>query len=181
MEVSEEGLAGFFGFMFGHLDEKQRRLLAGAVARLMGRGGQTLVAAAAGMSRNTVIEGAKAFDADEAPTGRVRAEGGGRPRLEDLDPTLLDDLDDLMEPDSRGDPMSPLRWTLKSTRQLARALAGMGHQISHPMVGLLLRELGYSLQATVKTVEGAQHEDRTLSSSTSTGWPGTGWRRVSRW
>ena len=160
MEVSEEGLAGFFGFMFGHLDEKQRRLLAGAVARLMGRGGQTLVAVAAGMSRNTVIEGAKAFDADEEPTGRVRGEGGGRPRLEDLDPTLLDDLDDLVEPDSRGDPMSPLRWTLKSTRQLARALADMGHQISHPMVGLLLRELGYSLQATAKTVEGAQHEDR---------------------
>jgi len=160
VEVSEEGLAGFFGFMFGHLDEKQRRLLAGAVARLMGRGGQTLVAVAAGMSRNTVIEGAKAFDADEEPTGRVRGEGGGRPRLEDLDPTLLDDLDDLVEPDSRGDPMSPLRWTLKSTRQLARALADMGHQISHPMVGLLLRELGYSLQATAKTVEGAQHEDR---------------------
>ena len=119
-----------------------------------------MVAAAAGVSRNTVIEGAKAFDADEAPTGRVRAEGGGRPRLEDLDPTLLDDLDDLVEPDSRGDPVSPLRWTLKSTRQLARALADMGHQISHPMVGLLLRELGYSLQATAKTVEGAQHEDR---------------------
>jgi len=160
VEVSKEDLAGFFGFMFGHLDERQRRLLAGAVARLMGRGGQTLVAAAAGMSRNTVIEGAKAFDADEEPSGRVRAEGGGRPRLEDLDPTLLDDLDDMVEPDSRGDPMSPLRWTLKSTRQLARALADMGHQISHPMVGLLLRELGYSLQATAKTVEGAQHQDR---------------------
>ena len=160
VEVSKEDLSRFFGFMFGHLDEKQRRLLAGAVARLIGRGGQAVVAAAAGVSRNTVIDGAKAFDADEEPTGRVRAEGGGRPRLEDLDPTLLDDLDDLVEPDSRGEPMSPLRWTLKSTRQLARALADMGHQISHPMVGLLLRELGYSLQATAKTVEGAQHEDR---------------------
>ncbi len=94
----------------------------GRLARLIGRGGPAVVAEAAGMSRNTVIAGAKAFDAGEGPTGRVRAEGGGRPRLEDVDPTLLLDLDDLVEPDSRGDPMSPLRWTLKSTRQLARAL-----------------------------------------------------------
>jgi len=160
VEVNEEGLAGFFEFMSEHLDEKQRRLLAGAMARLLGRGGQTAVATAAGMSRNTVIDGAKAFDAREEPTGRVRREGGGRPRLEDADPTLLADLDDLVEPDARGDPMSPLRWTLKSTRQLARALQEMGHQISYWMVGFLLKEMGYSLQATAKTVEGAQHPDR---------------------
>ncbi len=160
MELSEEGLSGFFEFMNGHLDEKQRRLLAGGVARLLGRGGLTVVATAAGMSRNTVIDGAKAFDAGEGPTGRVRREGGGRPRLEDTDPTLLDDLDDLVEPDSRGDPMSPLRWTLKSTRQLARVLQAKGHQISYWMVGFLLKEMGYSLQATSKTVEGAQHPDR---------------------
>jgi hypothetical protein len=73
------------------------------------------------MSRNTVIAGAKAYDAREAPTGRLRAEGGGRPSLEDLDPTLVTDVDDLLEPDARGDLMSPLRWTLKSTRQLAKA------------------------------------------------------------
>jgi Rhodopirellula transposase DDE domain len=160
VEVNEEDLPGFFEFMFDHLDEKQRRLLAGGVARLAGRGGPTVVAAASGMSRNTVIAGAKAYDANEAPTGRVRSEGGGRPRLEDLDPALLDDLDDLVEPDSRGDPMSPLRWTLKSTRQLAGALNEMGHQISYWMVGFLLKEMGYSLQATAKTVEGAQHPDR---------------------
>jgi hypothetical protein len=106
------------------------------------------------------MDGAKAFDAGEAPTGRVRAEGGGRPRLEDQDSTLLTDLDDLVEPDARGDPMSPLRWTLKSTRQLARALNDMGHQISYRMVGYLLAEMGYSLQATAKVVEDAQHPDR---------------------
>ncbi len=160
MELDEEALRGFFEFMTEHLDEKQRRLLAGGIARLLGRGGLTAVATAAGMSRNTVIDGAKAFDAREAPTGRVRRQGGGRPRLEDLDPTLLSDLDDLVEPDSRGDPMSPLRWTLKSTRQLAKALQAMGHQISYWMVGFLLKEMGYSLQATAKTVEGAQHPDR---------------------
>lgn len=160
MEVNDEDLGPFFEYMFKHLDEKQRRLLAGAMARLAGRGGSTLVAAASGMSRNTVIAGTKAFDVREIPDGRVRAEGGGRPRLEDLDPTLLDDLNDLVEPDSRGDPMSPLRWTLKSTRQLARALNEKGHKISYWMVGFLLRDMGYSLQATSKTVEGAQHPDR---------------------
>ena len=160
MEIGSEDLAGFFEFMFGHLDEKQRRLLAGGVARLLGRGGLTAVAQASGMSRNTVIDGARSYDAGEEPSERVRAEGGGRPRLEDLDETLLADLDDLVEPDSRGDPMSPLRWTLKSTRQLARALGDMGHQIGYRMVGYLLHDLGYSLQATAKVVEGAQHPDR---------------------
>lgn len=151
---------GFFEFMFEHLDEKQRRLLAGATARLIGRGGITVVAEASGMSRNTVGDGAKAVDAGEGPTGRVRAEGGGGPRREDEDPDLLANLDDLVEPDSRGDPMSPLRWTLKSTRQLARALSEMGHQVSSWKVAELLHRMGYSLQATAKTVEGAQHPDR---------------------
>jgi hypothetical protein len=160
VEVSEEGLAEFFSFVNQHLDEKQRRMVAGGMARLVGRGGAAAVARSAGMSRNTVIAGRKAAETGEVPTGRVRREGGGRPRLEDVDPTLLQDLDDLVEPDARGDPMSPLRWTLKSTRQLARALGGMGHQISSWTVGQLLGAMGYSLQATVKTVEGAQHADR---------------------
>jgi Rhodopirellula transposase DDE domain len=160
VEIDSEGLTGFFEFMGLHLDEKQRRLLAGSMARLLGRGGLTLVAEVAGMSRNTVMDGAKAFDAGEVPTGRVRAEGGGRPALEDVDETLLADLDDLVEPDSRGDPMSPLRWTLKSTRQLAKVLNDQGHQISFSSVGVLLRWMGYSLQATAKVVEGAQHPDR---------------------
>jgi transposase len=155
VEVSAEALEAFFAFVNVHLDEKQRRLVAGALARALGRGGATVVAEASGMSRNTVIAGRKAVEAGEEPTGRVRAEGGGRPRLVDVDGDLLVDLDDLVEPDARGDPMSPLRWTLKSTRQLARALGEMGHQVSSWTVGQLLHAMGYSLQATAKTVEGA--------------------------
>ena len=161
VEIDESQLEGFFEFLSGHLDEKQRRLLAGGMARLLGHGGPTRVAEASGMSRNTVIAGTKAFDVREEPSERVRAEGGGRPRLLDADPGLLADLERLVEPDSRGDPMSPLRWTLKSTRQLAKTLNDMGHQVSYWMVGFFLREeLGYSLQGTAKTVEGAQHGDR---------------------
>lgn len=119
-----------------------------------------MVARASGMSRNTVIDGARQADEGVGPSDRIRQEGGGRPKLIDVDPNLLIDLDDLVEPDSRGDPMSPLRWTLKSTRQLADALVEMGHQISYRSVGPLLHAMGYSLQATAKTVEGAQHPDR---------------------
>lgn len=159
-DVGEEDLGGFFGFMFEHLDEKQRRLLAGSMARLLGRGGQAAVARVTAMSRNTVLDGVRAFDAGDAPTGRVRAEGGGRPLLESTDPTLIADLERLVSPGSRGDPMSPLRWTLKSTRQLAAALVEMGHSISSWTVAEILKAQGFSLQATSKTTEGAQHADR---------------------
>lgn len=160
MEVSEEALVEFFSFVAAHLDEKQRRLQAGAMARMLGRGGVTTVARVSGMSRNTVMDGRRAVVAGEMPDGRVRGEGGGRPELIDVDPDLLVCLDDLVEPESRGDPMSPLRWTLKSTRTLASALTDMGHQVSSWTVGQLLHRMGYSLQATAKTVEGAQHPDR---------------------
>ena len=158
--MAEEDLGRFFGFLFGHLDEKQRRLLAGSVAGLLGHGGQAAVARASGMSRNTVIDGVRAVEAGEEPADRVRREGGGRPLLEAADPTLLADLLRLIEPGTRGDPMSPLRWTLKSTRKLAAALGDMGHRISSWTVAELLRSMGYSLQATSKTTEGAQHADR---------------------
>ena len=160
MEVSEEDLERFFSFMSPLLDERQLRLLTGATARMLGRGGPTVVAKASGMSRNTVIDGVKEYDSGAGPSDRVRREGGGPPRLIDTDPDLLMDLDDLVEPDARGDPMSPLRWTLKSTRELAKALVAMGHEISYRTVNALLHEMGYSLQATAKTVEGAQHPDR---------------------
>ena len=159
-EVAEEDLGRFFDFLFGHLDEKQRRLLAGSVAGLLGHGGQAAVARASGMSRNTVIDGVRAVEAGEEPADRVRREGGGRPLLEAADPTLLADLLRLIEPGTRGDPISPLRWTLKSTRKLAAALGDMGHRISSWTVAELLRSMGYSLQATSKTTEGAQHADR---------------------
>ena len=160
MDLSEEGLEGFFAFMRAHLDERQRRLMAGAMARALGRGGQAAVVRASKMSSRTVYDGTREVDAGAEPTDRVRREGGGRPRLIDVDPDVLINLDDLVEPDARGDPMSALRWTLKSTRQLAGALGEMGHQISSWTVGQLLHQMGYSLQATAKTVEGAQHPDR---------------------
>lgn len=112
------------------------------------------------MSSRTVFDGTKEVAGGAGPSDRVRREGGGRPRLIDVDPDVLLNLDDLVEPESRGDPMSALRWTLKSTRQLADALRAMGHQISSWTVGQLLHQMGYSLQATSKTVEGAQHPDR---------------------
>jgi hypothetical protein len=90
----------------------------------------------------------------------VRLPGGGRKRIEEIDPTILDDLDQLIDPDTRGDPMSPLRWTCKSTRQLATALQQLGHRISHQLVAELLRATGYSLQGNAKTLEGSQHPDR---------------------
>ena len=160
MELTEEGLERLFSFMAPLLDERQRRLMAGAMSRVLGRGGQKAVVAASKMSSRTVFDGAREFDAGAGPSGRVRREGGGRPRLVDSDPSLLADLDDLVEPDARGDPMSSLRWTLKSTRQLARALGEMGHQVSSWTVGQLLHQMEYSLQADAKTLEGAQHEDR---------------------
>jgi len=112
------------------------------------------------MSSRTVFDGTKEAASNAGPSDRVRRKGGGRPRLIDVDPDVLLNLDDLVEPESRGDPMSALRWTLKSTRQLADSLRAMGHQISSWTVGQLLHEMGYSLQATSKTVEGAQHPDR---------------------
>jgi hypothetical protein len=118
------------------------------------------VAEATGMSRSTVQGAVAEIDAGVEISERVRRPGGGRPKLIDRDPTLLQDLDDLVEPESRGDPMCPLRWTCKSTEQLARALNGMGHQVSPDTVGRLLKAMDYSLQAPAKENEGAQHPDR---------------------
>ena len=106
MELSEEGLERFFSFMSSLLVERQRRLMAGAMSRVLGRGGQKAVVAASRMSSRTVLDGAKEFDAGAGPSNRVRREGGGRPKLIEQDPDLLNDLDDLVEPEARGDPMS---------------------------------------------------------------------------
>ena len=143
-----------------HLGERHRRLLCGAVARALGHGGVTWVAELAGMSIPTVIRGASELDDSPDPYGRTRREGGGPKRLVERQPGLLAALDRLVEPDTRGDPTSPLRWTCKSTRQLADALCGQGFQVSDDTVGRLLREQGYRLQRTRKTLEGAQHPDR---------------------
>jgi len=160
VEVTEEALANAFSVMLPHLDERQRRIVTGALARAMGRGGVAAVARTAKMSRSTVQTAAGEVDAGIDATPRVRRPGGGRKKAIDKEPDLLLELDDLVSPESRGDPMSPLRWTLKSTRQLAEALGAKGFEISASLVGQLLHKMGYSLQGTAKQAEGAQHPDR---------------------
>src|SRR5713101_6116339 len=160
MVVTSEMLAAKFGTIFPHLDERQRRLLMGAEARALGHGGIRLVAGAAGVREATVSLGAGELEAGAEPLGRARRPGGGRKRAADLDPGLVPALLALVEPDERGDPMSPLRWTTKSTRTLAAELTRQGHQVSADTVRDLLREQGFSLQGNAKTIEGKQHPDR---------------------
>jgi hypothetical protein len=143
------------------LTERARRLWAATEARAAGRGGITLVARATGIAYSTIARGLKelAARAPAAP-GRVRRPGGGRKRTLDKDPTLLTDLEGLVEPTASGHPESPLRWTGKSVRQLAGALRAMGHVVSRQLVAELLAAAGYSLQANRKTREGPSHPDR---------------------
>lgn len=133
-----------------------------AEALAIGRGGQLAVARATGVSRTMIQRGIREVLQPElqAPKGRVRRPGGGRKAMVVLDPTLRGDLERLVEPTSRGDPESPLRWTCKSVRKLAAELTAQGHQTSHRMVAELLRDLGYSPQANQKTLEGSDHPDR---------------------
>lgn len=160
MDHIDEGLAAKLGTLLPHLDERQRRLLLGAEARMLGHGGIRRVARAAGLAEGTVSRGVSELEAGEAPLGRVRRAGGGRKRLVDLDPGLRPALLALVEPDVRGDPMSPLRWTTKSTRRLADELGRQGWRISADTVADLLRQEGFSLQGNAKTLEGKQHPDR---------------------
>ena len=153
-------LASKLALILPHLNERQRRLLLGAEARARGRGGVTLVARAAHVSRSTVHAALADLDTTAPDSTRSRRPGGGRTLLEEQDPTLLRDLDALIEPTTRGDPMSPLRWTCKSTRQLAAALCAQGHQVSHTTVARLLEQLDYRLQAPRKLLEGKGHPDR---------------------
>ena len=159
-EETRQILAAKFQAIFPHLDERQRRLLMGAEARSLGHGGIRLVARAAGVREATVSLGAAELDSGAEPLGRVRRPGGGRKRAADLDPRLLPALLALVEPDERGDPMSPLRWTTKSTRNLADELTRQGHRVGADTVGDLLRGEGFSLQGNAKTLEGQRHPDR---------------------
>jgi Rhodopirellula transposase DDE domain len=159
-EGYEESLAAEFTVLFPHLDERQRRLLLGAEARALGHGGIRLVARAARVREATVALGAAELDSGQEPLGRARRPGGGRKRVADLDPGLRPALLALVEPGTRGDPMSALRWTTKSTRKLAAELTRQGHRISADTVADVLRQEGFSLQGNAKTIEGRQHPDR---------------------
>ena len=144
------------------LDERQRRLWAAAEAKAWGYGGVSLVSRSTGVSRRAIHVGLRDLRADAAapPAQRVRRAGAGRPALTGAQPRLLAALDALVEPTSRGDPESPLRWTCKGVRRLAVELQGQGFAIGRQKVAELLRELGYSLQGNRKTREGSHHPDR---------------------
>ncbi len=144
------------------LDERGRRRFAAAEALSAGRGGIAAVSAATGIARSTIGYGLRELrgTAPDSAEGGVRRKGAGRKPLIQSDPTLLRDLEDLVDPATCGDPMSPLKWTSKSLRHLATALRSMGHRVGHDVVGSLLKSLGYSLQANRKTLEGASHIDR---------------------
>src|SRR5215207_11618008 len=142
------------------MNEVQRRVVAGAASEMLGRGGKTAVATASGMSRNTVIKAASEVAAGIEASPRLRAPGGGDKPLIDKQPGLLAALDELVHPETRGNPMSLLRWTSKSSTKLATELVGQGFAVSARTVLRLLHRLGYSLQANAKVTEGAQHPDR---------------------
>ena len=155
----------------GALDERQRRLLVGVEAKVLGRAGIAAVALATGVSRTTIMAGINEIEAmktpgisaDQTPTGRTsgtRQAGGGRKKIELKDETLLPDLLTLVDSSTRGDPESPLRWTCKSLRNLAQELQARGHKVSHVVVGKLLKSQDYSLQTNVKVLEGNQSPDR---------------------
>ncbi len=143
------------------LTERSRRVWAATEAKALGHGGIAVVERATGISRSTIQRGLRELESG-APfqPERMRRVGGGRKAAIDTDPSLLAELDALVEPTASGDPDSPLRWTAKSVRTLAAALQTMGHPVSHTVVAALLHQLGYSLQANQKTREGPQHPDR---------------------
>lgn len=146
------------------LNEYQARLFVAQKALEIGRGGVTCVARLTGLSKPTILKGASELKGRApllpAEAGRVRRPGGGRKKLEQIDPQIRRHLERILEETTAGDPMSPLKWTSRSTRALAEELTHRGHPMSWVTVARLLREMGYSLQASVKTIEGPQHPDR---------------------
>lgn len=156
-----------YALLHSHLDEVSMRLCAAADALVLGRGGPSLVAKASGLSRTTLYAGLHDLDPTTGPpggppktAGRIRRAGGGRKRLAASDPALLRDLEQLVDPITRGDPESPLRWICKSTTTLTQELQAQGHQVSQRTVWTLLDQLGYSMQSNRKTREGTAHPDR---------------------
>jgi len=162
---TEQAIEKRFKLLRPFLNEKQRRILAVIEAQILGYGGISRVSKATGLSRNTIAAGAPELQrgSSEDIAGareRIRKPGGGRKRTIQKDPALKTDLEQLIEPVTRGDPESALLWTCKSVRRLADELKNMGHETSHRMVAELLDQMGYSLQANRKTMEGGSHPDR---------------------
>jgi hypothetical protein len=155
-----EALAEKFAVIRPHLNEKQWRLYLGSEAEAIGWGGIGLVARLSGASRTTVQAGVAEIRAGVRPDGRVRSPGAGRPAIEETQPGIEAALKDLVGPDTRGDPCSPLRWTTKSLTQLVKGLRVEGFTVGRTSVARLLKQAGYRLQATFKTKEGAHHPDR---------------------
>ena len=159
--IDEAVIGDRYRLLVGGLDERGMRRWAAAEALSLGRGGTAAVARATGIAESTIRRGRRDLASGERlEPGRVRRPGAGRKPLTETDPTLLEDLERLVDDTSRGDPEAPLRWTAKSLRNLAAELRGQGHEISAASVAPLLRRLGYSLQANAKTREGAKHPDR---------------------
>ncbi len=148
-------LAQYFAGMWPHLDEHARRLVAASQAVELGYGGISRVSRACGLSRVTLAKGVEELQAAPLASGRIRHEGGGRHTLTSNDPGLAPALEGMVEPTTRGDPQSPLRWTCKSARTLAVELTARYHPVSHTKVTQLLREAGYSLQGNRKTARRA--------------------------
>jgi Rhodopirellula transposase DDE domain len=157
---TETCLSEKFRKIWPHLNEKNRRMVAAAEAQQLGHGGITLVSRVSGLSRVTITKGIRELGDETVPLDRIRRQGAGRPGLLTTDPTLPEILENLVEPLTRGDPESPLRWTCKSTRALANDLVEQDHPISHEKVAQILRSLHYSLQGNRKTEEGDDHPDR---------------------
>lgn len=157
----EQGVRAKYRALLPTMDERQRRLWAGAEADVLGRGGVAVVVRATGLARNTVVRGLSELARKDNPgIDRVRRHGAGRKRTAELAPGLTAALERLVEPVTRGDPESALRWTSKSTRHLADELKERDYDVSHKLVAGLLHDLEYSLQANRKTLEGASHPDR---------------------
>ena len=170
MGMDVEALRAKYRVLSERLDERSLRLCFASDAMALGRGGITRVAEAAGVSRTTIhagvrelrmpLDASRAEGEREEGRRRIRRPGGGRKRLEEADEELLEDLDSLLDPATRGDPMSPLRWTCKSTTKLAKELGARGHEVSQSTVWRLLDKLGYSMQSNRKSREGSDHPDR---------------------
>lgn len=158
--VTDDDLTFLFETILPHLNERQRRVAAGAAARMLGHGGVKAVSVASGMSLSVVQNGARDVDEGIEPSDRVRAEGAGRKLAEVAMPGIDEELDSLVEPESRGDPECVLRWTTKSTRTLARELSRRGYRITHSVVAQMLHSMGYSLQGSSKVLKGESHPDR---------------------